>query len=174
MADIKVKDSGLPMYTPPGISFTAPEKSRPWQQPPKLTKLEDVINFYMRALSDTETVDGVLDSLETGVALAPIAESIMLGGVSQGVHTIDAGVLVMPIIIEMLITAATINNTEYVVFSTDIPDDKVPARAAKQAAKIAIESLNSNNEMPVEEMSEMEEPEMEQSMGLMSKKNVEV
>lgn len=165
-----VKESAMPTYTPPGISFTAPEKSRPWQQPPQLVKLNDVVGFYMNTLSSKDTVDDVLDSLDTGVSLAAIAESMMLGSVSAGIHTIDTGILVMPIIIEMLITAATINDIEHVVFSSDIADDKIPARAAREAARMAIESLTNNN------VEEEEEPmvDVESSMGLMSKKNVEV
>lgn len=165
---VTVKESGIPSFVPPGISLTAPEKSRPWQQPPKLPNLRDVITFYMSSLTDKESVDSVLDSLETGVSLSSIAESLMLGSVSQGIHTIDAGILVMPVIIEMLITAAEINDVDYVVYDTDIQDDKLPARAAREAARMAVKSLSGQQEeSPVEE-------KMEQPVGLMSKKNVEV
>lgn len=163
-----VKESGIPLFTPPGISFTAPEKSRPWQQPPKLPNLKDVVAFYMSSLSDKGSVDSLLDSLETGVSLSSIAESLMLGSVSQGIHTIDAGILVMPVIIEMLITAAEVNDIDYVVYDTDIADDKLPARAVREAAKLAVKSL-SNTEEEVPDQEEMKLP-----AGLMSKKNVEV
>lgn len=165
---VTVKESSIPTFVAPGISFTAPEKSRPWQQPPKLPNLKDVITFYMSSLTDKESVDSLLDSLETGVSLSSIAESLMLGSVSQGIHTIDAGILVMPVIIEMLVTAAEVNNIDYVIYDTDVEDDKLPARAAREAARVAIKSLSgSEEEPPVQE-------KMDQPAGLMSKKNVGV
>lgn len=165
--DLKVKDSAFPTYTPPGISFTAPEKSRPWQQPPKIVDLGDVVNYYISAISDAEIVDDLLNSLETGVSLASIAESMMLVAVSQGIHTIDAGILAMPVIIEMLITAAEINDIDYIVYEDDLKLNKVPARAAKEAVKRAIDMMKSGEK-------NIEEPEAEMPMGLMARNKVEV
>lgn len=168
-SNTKVKDAAFPMFTPPGVSLTAPEKSRPWQQPPKLVKLDDVIRFYIGAISDKDSVDGVLDSLETGISISSIAESLMLGSVSQGIHTIDAGILVMPIIIEMLVTAAEINNIDYVIYETDVSDGKIPARAAREAARIAVESLKGGAKAEEPMIEEEEAP-----AGLMAKQKVEV
>jgi hypothetical protein len=144
-----------------GISWTAPEKSRGWQNPPKFTKISDVANSYISMLSSKEMANTVLDSLDTKAPLASLAEVIMLSGVQRGAHTLDAGILVMPIIIEMLKTVAMINDIKTVTYSEEYDDMRViPTRAIKMA-------LASSMEMPAEEMSS---PAEEPKMGLMQRK----
>ena len=146
---------------PAGISWTAPEKSRAWQNPPKFTKFSDVANNYITMLSSRDMANSVLDALDTKAPLASLAEVIMLSGVQKGAHTLDTGVLVMPIIIEMLKTVAMMNDIKTVTYSEEDDDMRViPTRAIKMA-------LASSMEMPVEEMSS---PAEEPKMGLMQRK----
>jgi hypothetical protein len=156
----------LASYTPPGISWTAPEKSRPWQQPPQLTDLSKVALFYIATLSDPEMMDGLLDSIETTVPLATIAEAMMLNGVSTGVHTMDAGVLAMPVIIEMLQSLAIAHDTKFVVYADDYDKEATVssrvARLAVQKAMKKIEGVDTEEApMPIEE---------EKPKGLMAKR----
>jgi len=146
---------------PAGISWTAPEKSRAWQNPPKFTKLSDVANNYISMLSSKNMANSVLDAVETKAPLASLAESIMLAGVLKGAHTLDTGILVMPIIIEMLKTVAMIHDIKTVTYSEEYDDMRsIPTRAVKMA-------LASNMEMPTEEMSS---PVEELKTGLMQRK----
>ena len=85
-------------YTPPGVSWTAPDKSRPWQNPPKLVNVSDVAGYYVDAIGNGETLNDLLDALETGIPLAVIGEALMMNGVSKGIHTLDSGILIMPVI----------------------------------------------------------------------------
>lgn len=146
---------------PAGISWTAPEKSRAWQSPPKFTKLSDVANSYVSMLSSKDMANSVLDAIETKAPLASLAETIMLAGVLKGAHTLDTGVLVMPIIIEMLKTVAMMHDIKTVTYSEEYDDMRsIPTRAVKMA-------LASNMEMPTEEMSS---PVEELKTGLMQRK----
>lgn len=150
-------------YTPPGISWTAPEKSRPWQQPPQLTDISKVALYYIATISDEELMDDLLDSIETTVPLAVIAEAMMLNGVSSGVHTLDAGILSMPVIIEMLQNLAIAHGTEYVIFPDDY-DKKVTV--SNRVARLAVQKA-----MKKIEGAEEEEPEIEeQPKGFMRKR----
>ena len=156
-------------YTAPGISWTAPEKSRPWLQPPKLTNVVDVAANYVAVISDPESMDDMLDAIETSVPLAVIAQAIMLGGVSNGVHTLDAGILVMPVIIEMIESLAISHKVKYVIYPDDY-DKQVSV--SNRVAKLAVEKAMNKNPM-VEEEEEM--PEMEtKPTGLGSRKQKEV
>ena len=147
---------------PAGISWTAPEKSRAWQNPPKYTKLSDVANSYVAMFSSKEMANSVLDALDTKAPLASLAEAVMLAGVQKGAHTLDAGVLVMPIIIEMLKTVAMLHDIKTVTYSEEYDDMRViPTRAIKMA-------LASNMEMPTEDMSSS--PALEPKAGLMQRK----
>ena len=158
-------------YTAPGISWTAPEKSRPWLQPPKLTNVVDVAANYVAVISDPESMDDMLDAIETSVPLAVIAQAIMLGGVSNGVHTLDAGILVMPVIIEMLESLAMSHDVEYVIYPDDY-DKQVSV--SNRVAKLAVEKAMNKNPM-MEDEEEEEEEEMEvKPTGLGSRKQKEV
>jgi DNA integrity scanning protein DisA with diadenylate cyclase activity len=162
----KTSPTDVVTYTPPGISWTAPEKSRPWQQPPRYVKVSDVANMYVQLISSEETANEMLDSLETKVPLSSIAESLMLGGVANGMHTIDAGILVMPVIMEMLQTIATFNKIKTVMYADEYDKaSSVPNRVAMMAVKQAVSKL---------EPKEQEEEPMVKAGGLMSRKNKEV
>lgn len=153
---------------PPGISWTDPAKSRPWQQPPRYVKLTDVAQMYMETLMSEDAGNDLLDSLETGIPLSVIAETLMLTGVYKGMHTIDMGVLVMPIIMETLKSVAMFNNIDTKMYASDYDkEEAVSPRVIKQAvANVFSEKL------PMEEEPVMEaEPPMG---GLMGRKNKEV
>jgi hypothetical protein len=159
----------LVSYTAPGISWTAPEKSRPWLQPPQLTDISRVALYYIATISDEEMMDDMLDSLETSIPLAVIAQAMMMNGVSNGVHTLDAGILVMPVIIEMLESLAMSHNVEYVIYPDDY-DKQVSV--SNRVAKLAVQKAMNKNPM-VEEEEEMPEIEAKPT-GLGSRKQKEV
>lgn len=153
-----------PTYTPPGISWTAPEKSRPWLNPPQYVSVQDVCGYYIGVLSDENITDSMLDAIDTGVPLIAIAEATMLNSVANGVHTLDAGILAMPVIIEMLISVAEMDGIDYDIFPEDAADrEKKPsARQVKLAIKKAMEQKPTMEEEPVAE---------ETARGLMTKPN---
>jgi len=160
----------LVSYTAPGISWTAPEKSRPWLQPPQLTDISRVALYYIATISDEEMMDDMLDSIETSIPLAVIAQAMMMNGVSNGVHTLDAGILVMPVIIEMIESLAMSHKMKYVIYPDDY-DKQVSV--SNRVAKLAVEKAMNKNPMVEEEEEEM--PEMEtKPTGLGSRKQKEV
>jgi len=153
-------------YTPPGISWTAPEKSRPWQQPPQLVDMMDVSGYYIMNMSSDEMLDDLLDVVETPVPLAVTAEAMMLQGVSNGIHSVDMGILVMPVIIEMLITIAKHNKSEYTIYPDDYDKEaKVSNRVARLAVERAMKKIESKDVSEEEEMPVVKEPK-----GLMAKR----
>lgn len=159
MADMSPADFIKPV--PPGISFTDNPRSTPWNTPPKLVKVQDVAQRYIASLSQPNTINSALDVLEAGVPIAALANAIMLTGVASNVHTIDAGILVIPVIIEMLVTLAEIHGVQYEVFEKDPDADNVPARVIRKA-------LQKAKETPAEVVEEPSEPMLS---GLMARKN---
>jgi len=152
-------------YTPPGISWTAPEKSRPWQSPPQLVDMVDVCGYYIMNMSSDEMLDDLLDVVETPVPLAVTAEAMMLQGASSGIHSVDMGILVMPVIIEMLITIAEHNKSEYTIYPDDFDKD---AKVSNRVARLAVEKA-------MKKIEDKEAPEVEDEMpkepkGLMAKR----
>lgn len=158
MANLNSVDLIKPV--PPGISWTAEPRSRPWSTPPKFVTVIDVAQGYVNNLSSASMINSTLDAIETGVPLAALANGMMLSGVASGIHTIDTGILVTPVIIEMLKTTAEIHGVKYKVFEDDIEADNIPARVIRQAIKKASSEI----------VEEVVEPEVELT-GLMARKS---
>lgn len=119
---------------PAGVSWTAPPKGRPWLNPPKFVKIDEIAQGYIDNLTSSSVMNSMIDVIETNVPLASMAEALMLSGVQKGIHTIDAGILVMPVIIEMLKTMAELHSKDYIVFADDgTENNTVPMRIAKEA-----------------------------------------
>lgn len=146
----------------PGISWTAPLKGRPWMNPPKSVSVTDIAQQYIAAIGDAASANSVLEALETKMPLSIIAETFMMGGVSKGMHTLDAGVLVMPVIIEILKTVAELNDIEYVVFPEDVEAPVVPTRLLNKVISATTKTIAEQAQTP-------EMPEEEQT-GLMARK----
>lgn len=164
MANLTPADLVKP--TPPGMSWTDPEKGRPWTQPPKMVNVAEVAQTYVTALSSEKSISGVLDAIETKVPLASLAEGMMMTGVMRGEHTIDAGILVMPVIVEMLKTIAEIHGADNFVFPDDVTEDDIimSDRIVKKAlVKLTEKTADTSTETPVVELT-----------GLMARKNKEV
>lgn len=159
MADMSPIDFIKPI--PAGISLTDTPRSTPWNTPPKLVKVEEVAQRYISTLSSPNTINGMLDVLETGVPIAAIANAMILTGVASNVHTIDAGILVIPVIVEMLVTLAEIHGVEYQVFEKDPDADNIPARVIRKALQKAKET----------QAEVVEEPSEPMLSGLMVRKN---
>jgi hypothetical protein len=147
MATNKLSPVDVIKPIPAGGSWTEAPKSRAWMNPPKLVNVDEIAQSYIDKLSSAEMMNSILDVVETGVPLASMAEAIMLSSVSVGAHTIDAGLLVMPVIIEMLKTASDIHGVEYTVFPGD-GESSIPNRVINSAIKKA---MSKKEETPVEE-----------------------
>lgn len=55
----------------------------------------------------------LLDVAETGIPLTTIANSIQMSGVMEGIHSIDSGILALPIIMEMMLLIVDAAGIEY-------------------------------------------------------------
>lgn len=119
----------------PGISWTAPEKSRAWLRPPVDVDVATIAQQYMGILSAPSAANDILDALESKTPIAVIAESFMLAGVSKGLHTVDAGVLVMPVIIETLKTIADMNDIKTIVFPSELDSKTIHPRIVRRVAE---------------------------------------
>ncbi len=157
----------------PGMSLTAPVGGRPWQQPPQMATVEESIDYYITKIMDREFLPELLTIIELGVPLTTIANSFQLASVMEGKHSIDVGVLVLPVLVELMITVAEANEIEYVSGMERKREDKLSnaqvALAKKKGLLGKIEE--EDEEMPMPEQQD-EEPMEAPTMGLMSKREV--
>ena len=168
-------DTPKPLLDAPiaGQSLTAELGNRPWQQPPQYTTVEEALEFYIPRLTDPDNLNDLLDVMENGVPLTTIAEALQSSGVMEGKHTLDVGMLVMPVLIETMAYLGDEAEIEYTVGSkesenTDKPSESAIALAISKARK-------KQGEAPIQEdaPAEPEQTEMElepPSGGLMSRR----
>jgi len=153
----------------PGQSLTAELGSRPWQSKPQYTTVDEAIKYYMDRLTSDEFMDQVLDVLEMGVSVVDIANIIQTASVMEGLHTVDVGVLVSPVIAEMIMFIADSADIKYVTGLDNPEKNKVsPAKISKIIKELQEEMDEKETEVTdtEEEMSIQEEPK-----GLMTRRS---
>lgn len=151
----------------PGQSLTHELRARPWQNPPQFTTVEESMDWYLERFDNPEIVQELLSVMESGVPISTIANSMQLGAVLQGVHSIDVGMLIIPILIEIMKTLAEKTDTKYVM--GDEPEET--DRASDAVLDSAVNKIKGMNleDMPEEETMKEEEPQ-EEPVGLMARR----
>jgi len=145
----------------PGMSLTHELGARPWQTPAQFPSVDETIQYYMESMSSDEFIDQLMDIIEMGVPLADIANTMQLSGVMEGLHSVDVGALVSPVLIEMMSFLAESADVEYVVQAKQDKEDKISdAKMAKIIQKLELTKEEEN----VEEVNE------EAITGLMSRR----
>lgn len=141
----------------PGQSLTVELGSRPWQTPPEMSTFEEGLDFYISRIVDPKMAAQLLDIIETGVPLTAIAETLTLGGAMQGLHSIDVGILVNPVLVELMEGLAKNADVSYVVGDEDDetqPDAGLLKKALSGLSEEDTEKLDiedTEEEMPEEE-----------------------
>ena len=153
----------------PGMSLTAPLGGRPWQQPPQMATVEQAIDYYVPKIMDKEFIPELLTIIELGIPLTTIANSFQLASVMEGKHSIDVGVLVIPVLVELMMTVADANEVEYVSGMSREKEKGLSNAQIALAKKKGLLDKDIKVEEPTPEPTE--EPEEEEpSMGLMSRR----
>jgi len=148
----------------PGMSLTHELGARPWQTPAQFPSVDEAIQYYMESMSSDEFIDQLIDVIEMGVPLADIANTMQLSGVMEGLHSVDVGALVSPVLIEMMSFLAESAGVEYVVQAKQDKEDKISdAKMAKIIQKLEL-TTEEKEEENVEEVNE------EAITGLMSRR----
>jgi hypothetical protein len=156
----------------PGMSLTSEPKKYPWERPPELSAPEDVADYYLDALSKEEAMKAVLDVLVVGdLNLRELVEGMMRLGVSKGLHTIDAGLLVAPLIHKTIKMVADAVDIEY---DEGLVDKKAKEKQEKARTRLLTKKALSkmSKDAPVEEEVTVEEEVLmeEPSQGLIPRR----
>tara|TARA_R110001592_G_scaffold182316_1_gene425508 strand:- start:5515 stop:6018 length:504 start_codon:yes stop_codon:yes gene_type:complete len=152
----------------PGTGMTHELGGRPWQQPPQYTTIDDVAQLYVAQMQDDVFMENTLNLLETKMPVTMIANALQTSNVMNGVHSIDVGVLALPIIMEMIMLIADTEGIEYVTGT----ERNIEAELQDSSIQAAIQQVEDEGKMAREE-EPMEEQEMvEDTMptGLMARR----
>jgi len=151
----------------PGQSLTMELGSRPWQNPSRFTNVDDTIDYYMERMSSEEFMVQLAEVLESGVPVTSIANSIQLSSVMEGIHTVDVGMLVLPMIMEMLMM---IGDSAGVKYDKGLENPNKPILRDSTIAKAVAEYEAKIEDRDVAEETKDEEIEDEEPTGLMARR----
>jgi hypothetical protein len=154
----------------PGQSLTAELGARPWQSKPQYSTVDETIDYYMERMSSEEFMVQLAEILESGVPVTILANTIQMAGVMEGKHTIDVGMLVLPMLMEMIMMVGDSAGVEY---NNGLEDKNKPKTRDSLIAKVIntyskeiedIDLSTDNTEV------ENEEEVMEEPKGLMARR----
>ncbi len=132
----------------PGMSLTAELGARPWQSPAQYPTVDAAIQYYMDRMTSEQFMDQLIDVVEMGIPVTDIANIIQTSSVMEGIHSVDVGVLVSPVIMEMIMFIAESADVEYV---TGL-DEPTEGQISKTKMAKIMQELE-------QEMGNIEEPE---------------
>jgi len=156
----------------PGQGMTAPLGDRPWQKPARFTTPEQALAFYVDRITQEKQVDQMLDILELGVPVDTLVDTMQLGGVMEGLHSVDVGMLIAPALIETITQIAEKAGVKHTTEGQEEdPDASTSSEVALNLQRIQDKKdkgVAVKEAMPKEETEE--EPE-EKAKGLMARRS---
>lgn len=150
----------------PGMSLTHELGARPWQSPPQYTTVDEAIEYYLERMSTDEFMNQMADVLEMNVPVTTLANTIQLAGVMDGKHTVDVGMLVMPLLMEMIMLIGDNAGVKYDNGLTDVPDNRTKDTLIEAVRKEMQQKIDEVEETPEAEEVKEEEPKS----GLMARR----
>ena len=144
----------------PGMSLTAEVGSRPWQNPPKYASVDEVVDHYVTRMVTPSRTEELLDIMELGVPVSSLADSLQMAGVMNGLHTVDVGVLVTPVIMETLAYMAEREGIEYELGMSPTKEGMEQDKDKISDAKIALamKKVNKSDSKDEDTSMDVEEP----------------
>ena len=153
----------------PGQSLTGEMGSKPWEQPPKLNTVDEAVEHYVPMFNDEEILSGILSHIEDGIALTTMADLITKGGVMTGLHSIDVGMMVAPVLVEMMITVADAADIDYKIGTEPKKREGSTKSSIKAALKKGKKEEVVEDTIDLDAMMTEEMPE-EPAMGMMTRR----
>ena len=152
----------------PGMSLTHELGARPWQSPAQYPTVDKAIEYYLERMSTDEFMDQMADVLEMNVPVTTLANTIQLAGVMEGKHSVDVGMLVMPLLMEMIMLIGDNAGVNYDSGLTNVPDNTTKDTLIEAVRKEMQEKINETEE--ISEEPKQEEMEEEPKSGLMARR----
>ena len=154
----------------PGMAMTHEVGARPWQTPPQYPPVNKAAQYYVVSMQDESFVEQAINLMETGMPITLIANNMQLMSVMEGKHTIDVGMLLIPVIMEMLML---IGDRAGIKYATGMERDK-EIELKDSASEAAFSRFQKELDKPeVEDVvveEEKEKEEQEEPMGLMARR----
>mgnify|MGYP003120860253 FL=1 len=154
----------------PGEGIIAEKGQYAWQRPPALDTVEEAISYYVNRFSDETLADGIAALLDNGQSVNTLMQAFIDKSIYDGIHSIDVGFLISPVVVELISLIGDKNDVKYVTGFEKSKDN--PIIDSLIIAKIEDEIINSKpkEEKEVEEVLETSDLNIPtQPRGIMSR-----
>mgnify|MGYP003649948889 FL=1 len=159
----------------PGMGMTHEVGARPWQTPPTYTSVEEASDYYIERMSNPAFREQLIDVMEMKIPLTTLANTIQLASVMEGLHSVDVGMLMIPILVETMMLIGDSAEVKYVTGMEESKGER-PAMINKIVNDMKMKQgededmpMEQEEVMPTEESVEEEMP-MEEPKGLMARR----
>jgi len=156
--------------------MTAELGGRPWQTPPTYTTVEEASDYYIERMSNPAFREQLIDVMEMKIPLTTLANTIQLASVMEGLHSVDVGMLMIPILVETMMLIGDSADVKYVTGMEESKGER-PAMINKIVNDIKLKQgeeedmpIEQEEIMPTEESVEEEMPMEEEPKGLMARR----
>ena len=96
----------------PGQSLTTEPGNSPWEQPPMTVDLDEIVKFYVGNILEPRGMRVLGKALKEGIPAVQLAETMIQHSVMKGIHSIDSGMIALPVVVELLITVAELEGVK--------------------------------------------------------------
>lgn len=121
----------------PGQSLTDQPNNWPWENPPEMVDPEEATKYYINRLANDEVMDDLAVALDGGTPLTPLVKTLITTGTMNGMHSVDVGLIIAPVIHSFIKAAMTSYGVEVVDDLVD-PEKQIKDNE-KRRLQLAIE-----------------------------------
>ncbi len=118
---MEVSNFGAPI---PGQSLFSAPGERPWERPSELNTVDEALSFYFTSMRDPEIIDDIMTVVDMGIPLEPIVKTMYMSSVMRGLHNLDVGLIVAPVLSEFLAAVAKSYDIDFKYSGVDPMEEK--------------------------------------------------
>jgi len=118
---MEVSSFGAPI---PGQSLFSTPGDSPWERPSELNTVDEALSFYFTSMRDPEIIDDIMTVVDMGIPLAPIVKTMYMSSVMRGLHNLDVGLIVAPVLSEFLAAVAKSYDIDFKYSGVDPMEEK--------------------------------------------------
>jgi len=118
---MEVESFGAPI---PGQSLFTTPNERPYERPSELDTVDDALSYYFTNLRDPEIIDDLMTVVDMGIPLQPIVKTLYMSSVMNGIHNLDVGLIVAPVLSEFLAAVAKSYEIDFKYTAVDAAEQK--------------------------------------------------
>jgi len=140
----------------PGQSLTMTPKNAPWERPPEMSDVKEVIDSYIEFMSSEDVIDNIMLMLKLDAPVESIVEALTTLGIYKGQHSPDVKLLVAPVVHKYI---------EVMALKAGVPVRNIPEEDREASKK---ERNDNAVKMLLEKkINEMSDDEMDEGVELM-------